>query len=188
MRRVWPMGYWLGIDVGNTVTAAAVCRAAEPAEVVSLGNGSVAGPSVVDPGEPGRLVVGQAAHQRAVTDPDRVVRAFTGRIGDEVPMVIGGRAYTAAQLSAMLARWVVDQVAVQQGGPADGIVMTHPATWGDYKRAVLAAALTAEGLDQVRLCPESEAAGAGHAGPGRTLAVYDLGGTTFDATVIRATG
>ncbi|HEX6404435.1 MAG TPA: Hsp70 family protein [Pseudonocardiaceae bacterium] len=182
------MGYWLGIDVGNTVTTAAVCRAAEPAEVVSLGNGSVAVPSVVDPGEPGRLVVGQAAQQRAVTDPDRVVRGFTGRIGDEVPMVIGGQAYTAAQLTAMLARWVADQVAAQQGGPADGIVMTHPATWGDYKRAVLAAALTAEGLDQVRLCPEPEAAGAGHAGAGRTLAIYDLGGTTFDATVICATG
>ncbi|MBV8995430.1 MAG: Hsp70 family protein, partial [Pseudonocardiales bacterium] len=166
----------------------AVCRAAEPAEVVSLGNGSVTVASVVDPGEPGRLVVGQAAQQRAITDPDRVVRGFTGRIGDEVPMVIGGQTYTAAQLTAMLARWVVDQVAVQQGGPADGIVMTHPATWGDYKRAVLAAALTAEGLAQVRLCPEPEAAGAGYAGPGRTLAIYDLGGTTFDATVIRATG
>src|SRR5436305_3952414 len=188
MRRVWPVGCWLGIDVGNTVTAAAVCRAAEPAEVVSLGNGSVTVPSVVDPGEPGRLVVGQAAQQRAITDPDRVVRGFTGRSGDEVPMVIGGQAYTAAQLTAMLARWVVDQVAAQQGAPPDGIVMTHPAPWGDYKRAVLAAALTAEGLAQVRLCSEPEAAAAGYAGPGRTLAVYDLGGTTFDATVIRATG
>jgi molecular chaperone DnaK len=182
------MGYWLGIDVGNTVTAAAVCRAAEPPEVVALGSGSMVVPSVVDPGEPGRLVVGQAAQQRAVTDPDRVVRAFTGRIGDEVPMVIGGQAYTAAQLTAMLARWVVDQVAAQQGGRADAIVMTHPASWGDYKRAVLAEALTAEGLAQVRLCPEPDAAAAGYAGPGRTLAVYDLGGTTFDATVIRSTG
>jgi molecular chaperone DnaK len=184
------MGYWLGIDVGNTVTAAAVCRAAEPAAVVALGSGSVVVPSVVDPSEPGRLVVGQAAQQRAVTDPDRVVRAFTGRIGDEVPMVIGGQAYTAAQLTAMLARWVVDQVAAQQGAPADAIVMTHPASWGDYKRAVLAEALTAEGLAQVRLCPDPDAAAAaaGYAGPGRTLAVYDLGGTTFDATVIRATG
>jgi len=182
------MGYWLGIDVGSTVTAAAVCKAAGPAEPVALGSNSVVVPSVVDLGEPGRLVVGEAAQQRAVTDPDRVVRAFTGRIGDEVPLVIGGQAYTAAQLTAMLAGWVVDQVTAQQGGPADGIVMTHPATWGDYKRSVLAAALAAAGLAQVRLCPEPEAAAAGYAGPGRTLAVYDLGGTTFDATVIRAGG
>ncbi|HJT02187.1 MAG TPA: Hsp70 family protein, partial [Pseudonocardiaceae bacterium] len=183
------MGYWLGIDVGSTVTAAAVCRAAGPAEAVTLGGNSVVVPSVVDLGEPGRLVVGEVAQQRAVTDPDRVVRAFTGRIGDEVPLVIGGQTYTAAQLTAMLASWVVDQVAAKQGGPADAIVMTHPATWGDYKRSVLAAALTAAGLAQVRLCPEPEAAAAGCAGPGRTtLAIYDLGGTTFDATVIQATG
>src|SRR2546421_5944634 len=122
------MSYWLGIDVGNTVTAAAVCQAAEPAEGVSLDSGAVVVASVVDPGEPGRLVVGEAAQQRAVTHPDRVVRGFTRRIGDEVPMVIGGQAYTAAQLTAMLARWVVDQVADQEGGPADGIVMTHPAS------------------------------------------------------------
>ncbi|MDQ3826387.1 MAG: Hsp70 family protein, partial [Actinomycetota bacterium] len=88
------MGYWLGIDLGSTVTAAAVCRAEGPAEVVALGSSSALVPSVLFLGEHDQVEVGEAALRRAVTDPDRVVRGFTGRIGDQVPMVIGGRAYT----------------------------------------------------------------------------------------------
>ena len=181
------MGYWLGIDVGSTVTAAAVCRAEGQAEVVALGSGSAVVPSVVFLGEHDQ-VVGEAALRRAVADPDRLVRGFTGRIGDEVPMVVGGRAYTAAQLAATLIFWVVDQVSTQQGGPAEGIVVTHPATWGDYKREVLATSLAAAGLGQVRFCAEPEAVAAGQPiASGHTIAVYDLGGTTFDATVIHGT-
>ncbi|MFN2535678.1 MAG: Hsp70 family protein, partial [Pseudonocardiaceae bacterium] len=187
------MGYWLGIDVGSTVTAAAVCWEEGPAEVVSLGSNSAVVPSVVFLGEHDQVEVGEAALRRAVTDPDRVVRGFTGRIGDQVPMVIGGQTYTAAQLAAMLISWVVDQVSTRQGGRAEGIVITHPASWGDYKRAVLATSLVAAGLGRVRFCAEPEAVAAGCAAgqpiaSGHTIAVYDLGGTTFDATVIRSTG
>jgi molecular chaperone DnaK len=187
------MGYWLGIDLGSTVTAAAVCRAEGPAEVVALGSSSAVVPSVLFLGEHDQVEVGEAALRRAVTDPDRVVRGFTGRIGDQVPMVIGGHAYTAAQLAAMLTSWVVDQVSTQQGGPAESIVMTHPATWGDYKREVLATSLAAVGLGQVCFCAAPEAVAAGYAtgqpiASGHTVAVYDLGGSTFGATVLRSTG
>ncbi|MDQ3906101.1 MAG: Hsp70 family protein, partial [Actinomycetota bacterium] len=178
------MGYWLGIDVGGTVTAAAVCRRDTPAEVVTLASGSATVPSVLYLSEQGQVVVGDAAQRRAVTDPDRVVRGFTGRIGDEVPMVIGGHAYSAAQLTAMVVGWVVDRVAAQQGGPAAAVVVTHPASWGDYKRTVLAAALADAGLSEVQLCCDPIAA-ATAAGNGQTIAVYDLGGTAFDATVVR---
>src|SRR5919202_592422 len=99
------MGYWLGIDVGGTVTAAAVCRRDTPAEVVTLASGSATVPSVLYLSEQGQVVVGDAAQRRALTDPDRVVRGFTGRIGDEVPMVISGHAYSAAQLTAMVVGW-----------------------------------------------------------------------------------
>jgi molecular chaperone DnaK len=179
------MSYWLGVDVGSTVTAAAVCRGNGPAEVVALGDGSATVPSVLYLSDQGQVVVGEAAQRRVLTDPDRVVRAFTGRVGDEVPMVIGDQAYTAAQLSAMLVSWVVDQVAAQQAGPAAAIVVTHPASWGDYKRAVLAAALAEAGLSEVQLCCEPEAAAAATDGFGPTIAVYDLGGATFHATVVR---
>jgi molecular chaperone DnaK len=187
------MGYWLGIDVGTTVTAAAVCRENDPAEVIALSDGSAVVPSVVYLGNGGQVVVGTAAVRHAVTDPDRVVRGFIGRIGDEVPMVIAGHSYTAAQLAAMLIGWVVDLVASQHGGPAVGIMVTHPVTWGDYKRQVLATALASAGLHSVRVCPEPHAAAAGYATtqpitPGQTVAVYDLGGSTFHATVLRASG
>jgi molecular chaperone DnaK len=166
------MGYWLGIDVGTTVTAAAVCREDGPAEVVALGDGSAVVPSVVHLGDGGQVVVGSAAVRHAV---------------------IAGQAYTAARLVAMLIGWVVDQVAGRHGGPAAGIMVTHPVSWGDYKRQVLATALASAGLPPVRLCPESRAAAVGHAAtepftPGQTVAVYDLGGTTFCATVLRASG
>src|SRR5262245_59782608 len=141
------MGYWLGIDVGSTFTAAAVCRGQDgqwgSPEVVGLGGRSTAVSSVVFLGEGGRVVVGEAAERRAVTDPDRVVRGFKRRIGDEVPMVVGGVAYAAPEIAAKVVRWVVEQVAAREGGPAAGIVLTHPAGWGTYKVEVLRRALQA---------------------------------------------
>ncbi|MDQ3904424.1 MAG: Hsp70 family protein, partial [Actinomycetota bacterium] len=187
------MSYWLGIDVGTTVTAAAVCREDRPAEAVVLDGGSAVIPSVLYLSDGGQVVVGAAAVRHSVTDPDRVVRGFIERVGDEVPMVIGGQTCTASQLVTRLIGWVVDQVASQHGGPAAGILVTHPIGWGEYKRDVLAAALASVKLPPVRLCPAPHAAAASYAAtqavtPGHTLAVYDLGGTTFHATVLRATG
>jgi molecular chaperone DnaK len=188
------MGYWLGIDVGSTFTAAAVCRGEgtrwSAPEVVSLGSQSPVISSVVYLGEGDQVVVGEAAQRRAVTDPDRVVRGFKQRIGDEVPMVIGGVAYTAPQIAAMVVRWVIALVAAREGGPAAGIVLTRPAGWGAYKVEVLIQALEAAGVPEVRFFTEPEAAAAGYAvqqrvEPGRTIAVYDLGGGTFDAAVVR---
>src|SRR6185312_6500987 len=188
------MGYWLGIDVGSTFTAAAVCRGEgtrwSAPEVVALGSQSAAISSVVYLGESGQVVVGEAAQRRVVTDPDRVVRGFKQRIGDDVPMVIGGVAYTAPQIAAMVIRWVIAQVAAREGGPAAGIVLTRPAGWGAYKVEVLIQALQAAGVPEVRFFTEPEAAAAGYAvqqrvEPGRTIAVYDLGGGTFDAAVVR---
>src|SRR5918911_2800170 len=146
------MGYWLGIDVGSTFTAAAVCRGdgtrwGAP-EVVGLGSHSAVISSVVYLGEGGQVVVGEAAQRRALTDPDRVVRGFIQRIGDEVPMVIGGVAYPAPRIAAMVIRWVVTLVAAREGGPAAGIVLTHPAGWGAYKRQIMAEALCAEDLPE----------------------------------------
>src|SRR5690348_3863050 len=117
------MGYWLGIDVGSTATVAAVCRVGGPAEVVGLGADSVGVPSVVSVSAAGEMAVGLAA-------PDRVVRGFVDRVGDQVPMVCGRQVYPAEQLVAMVVRWVVERVASRLGGPAQGIVVTHPVGWG----------------------------------------------------------
>ena len=191
------MGYWVGIDVGTTFTAAAVCREevgrhALP-EMVPLGTHSTAVSSVLYLAPDGQVVVGEAAERRAHTHPDRVVREFKRRIGDEVPMVIGGVPHSAPEIAAMVVRWVVDRVTEREGGPAAGIVITHPACWGEYKIQVLADALRASDLPEIMFRTEPEAAAASYAlgervDIGSTIAVYDLGGGTFDAAVVRKTG
>jgi molecular chaperone DnaK len=187
------MGYQLGIDLGTTYTAAAVCRSddrrwVEP-EVVTLGTRSATVPSVLFVAPDGSVLVGEAAERRAVTDPDRVVREFKRRIGDPTPVVVAGRAWAPEELSARLVRWVVDRVAEREGGAAARIAVTHPASWGQHKRELLAAALAGQGLT-VTFLAEPQAAALHYAAneriaPGSTIAVYDLGGGTFDAAVVR---
>lgn len=190
------MSYWLGIDAGTTFTAAAICRAGAQRralpEMVPLGTRCTAVSSVVYLASDGQVVVGEAAERRAVTDPERVVREFKRRIGDEVPMVIGGLPHSAPEIAAKVLCWVIDRVAQREGGPASGIVITHPASWGTYKIQTLARALRAPGLPEITFCTEPEAAAASYAlqeriETGSTIAVYDLGGGTFDVAVVRKT-
>ncbi len=191
------MSYWLGIDVGTTFTAAAICREVAGRrplpEVIPLGSRCAAVSSVVYLSEDGQVIVGEAAERRAVTDSDRVVREFKRRIGDEVPMVIGGVPHSASEIAAMVVRWVVDRVAEREGEPAQGITITHPASWGTYKTRIMADALRAADLSEVMFRTEPEAAAASYSmqervATGSTIAVYDLGGGTFDAAVVRKTG
>ena len=87
------MTYWLGIDLGTTYTAAALCRPVMgelETQVVRLGSRSPAMPSVLFLAGDGSLAVGEAAERYALTDPDRVVREFKRRIGDEIPLLVGG--------------------------------------------------------------------------------------------------
>ncbi|WP_214371481.1 Hsp70 family protein, partial [Pseudonocardia sp. H11422] len=146
-------------------------------------------PSVLFIAGDGSVVVGDAAERRALTDPDRVVREFKRRVGDPTPVVVAGRAWAAEELSARLVRWVVDRVAEREGGPAARIAVTHPASWGVHKQELLAAALAGQGL-AVTFLAEPQAAALHYAGverveAGSTIAVYDLGGGTFDAAVVR---
>ncbi|MDT7716575.1 MAG: molecular chaperone DnaK, partial [Pseudonocardiales bacterium] len=118
---------------------------------------------------------------------------FKRRIGDEVPMVIGGTPHSAPEITAKVIRWVVDRVAQREGGPAAGIVITHPASWGTYKIRIIAKALGGTDLPDITFRTEPEAAAASYAlseriESGSTIAVYDLGGGTFDAAVVRKTG
>lgn len=191
------MGYWLGIDVGSTCTVAAICREesgrrALP-EAVPLGNRSSAVSSVVHLGQDGHVVVGEAAERCAVTTPDRVVRDFTRRISDEVPMVIGGVPYSAPEITALVLRWIVDRVAQREGRSALGITITHPTGWDANTIQAVADALPSANLPHVMFCTAPQAAPACHAvrerlPTGATIAVYDLGGSTFEAAVVRQTG
>jgi molecular chaperone DnaK (HSP70) len=186
------MGYGLGIDLGTTFTAAAVDSAGH-VEMVSLGDRTAAIPSVVLLRADGGVLVGDAASRRAAVEPDRVAREFKRRLGDPTPVLLGGAPHSVASLMAHLLGHVVRTVTGQQGGRPDRITLTHPANWGPYKRELFEQVPRLTGIDHVGLITEPEAAAAHYAAQerledGAVIAVYDLGGGTFDATVLRKRG
>jgi Hsp70 protein len=181
--------YAAGIDVGTTFSAAATWRDGRAA-TVALGDRAATVPSVLFLRDDGIMLVGEAAVRRAVAGPQRVVREFKRRIGDAVPVVLGDRRFGAAELTAHVVRWVVDRVTEREGGRPDYAVLTHPASWGQHRLSVLAEAAALAGLPNAGLLPEPVAAGLYYASrqrvpAGSLVAVYDLGGGTFDATLLR---
>ncbi len=185
------MSYALGVDLGTAYTAAATFRDGR-AEIASLGNQSAAIPSVVLLKEDLSILTGDAANRRGVTEPERVAREFKRRVGDTTPIFLGGSPHSAEALMARLLRWVADEVAQRQGEPAAGLAVCHPANWGPYKLDLLAQAVRMANLGVATYLTEPEAAAIHYASkeqvtPGQIVAVYDLGGGTFDAAVLRKT-
>jgi YVTN family beta-propeller protein len=183
------LGYDLGVDLGTTFVAAAISRAGR-AEMFTLGNQTVVSPAVVYLDEESRLVFGDAAERRGLSHPDRVERAFKRRLGDPTPIVLGGVPHHVTALMAAQLRDVLDTVTKVEGSPPDRVALTYPANWGPYRRELFEEVPQLAGLrDHVALTePEAAAAFYGASrllGEGDTLAVYDLGGGTFDATVLR---
>jgi molecular chaperone DnaK len=185
------VAYFLGIDIGTTYTAAAIWRDARY-EVVSLGNRAPTIPSVVLLRDDETVLTGEPAARRAATEPHRVAREFKRRLGDPTPIIVAGTPYSADALIGKLLRWVVDKVTEVEGGPPAGIAVSHPANWGTYKLDLLRQAIRIADLDDVVTLSEPEAAAIHYASqarvePGSVIAVYDLGGGTFDAAVLRKT-
>jgi len=180
----------LGIDLGTTFTGAAVVRGDLP-EIVPLGNRAAVVPSLLYFGEDGEFRVGEAALPRAVTSPGRVAREFKRRLGDATPYILGGTTWSSEALTARLLRWTVAAVTEREGAPPERLALTHPANWGPYKLDLLTQVVRLAEVRVDRYLSEPEAAAfayaAGERVPvGDTVAVYDLGGGTFDATVLRA--
>jgi len=185
------MGYYLGVDLGTTYTAAAVWREGR-VEIANLGNRAPVIPSVVFLKEDESVLTGEAANRRGVTQPGRVAREFKRRIGDTTPIFLGGSPYSADALTAKLLRWVVDAVSAVEGSAPDGIAVAHPANWGPFKLDLLRQAVERADLDDVTILSEPEAAAIHYASqsrvePGSVIAVFDLGGGTFDAAVLHKT-
>ena len=183
------MSYSLGVDLGTSYTAAATAREGR-VEIANLGNQSATIPSVVLLKEDHTVLTGDAANRRGVTEPDRVAREFKRRVGDSAPILLGGAPQSAETLMAHLLRWVADEVAAREGGPADRLAICHPANWGQYKQDLLAQAVRIAELGSATFLTEPEAAAIHYAsnqrvGAGEIVAVYDLGGGTFDAAVLR---
>lgn len=185
------MTYQLGVDLGTTYTAAAVHRDGRT-EMVTLGNRAPSTPTVVYLGPDATFLIGEAANRRAVTEPGRVAREFKRRVGDPTPVLLGGTPLSADALMARVLAGVVEEATEAQGGPPDLVAVTHPANWGEYKLDLLLQAARAADLEDVLAVPEPVAAAVHYAtseriDPGELVAVFDLGGGTFDAAVLRRT-
>ena len=186
------MGYVLGVDLGTTFAAAAIAREGR-AEIASLGVRAAQVPSVVVVIADGEVLVGEAAERRSITEPTRTAREFKRRLGDPTPLVLGGTPYGAESLMGHLLRWIVEKVSEQQGERPQHIVVTHPANWGPYKRDLLSDAVRIADVGDVTFLTEPEAAAIHYSlreriAPGDVVAVYDFGGGTFDAAMLRRTG
>ena len=185
------MAYSLGVDLGTTYTAAATWRDGQT-EVATLGSRSSSVPSIVLVRDADTVLTGEAAERRAATEPDRVAREFKRRVGDTTPIFLGGSPYSAELLMSELLRWVVAEVAQREGSEPDRVAVSHPANWGAYKRELLDNAIRQANLTNAITLSEPEAAAIHYASTervdvGDTIAVYDLGGGTFDSAVLRKT-
>ena len=185
------MSYQLGIDLGTTYTAAAVAVEGR-VEPLNLGTRSAVLPTVVFARDDGELLVGDAAETRGVLEPTQVAREFKRRLGDTAPLVLGGVPYSAeALMGAVLGH--VHRLAVERmGGEPSHVVITHPATYSAYRLDLLRDAVRRAGFASAELLTEPQAAATHYASfdrvaVGDVIAVYDLGGGTFDAAIVRNT-
>ena len=184
------MSYSLGIDLGTTFVAAAISRDGQRVEMVPLGDRTVTEPSVVLRRDDGSLAVGDAAARQAGSRPGDVAWGVKRRLGDPTPVALGGEARPAGELLAAMLRDVLARITAEEGEPPSRVVLTHPANWGPYRRGLFEDVAAEAGLEDPPMLTEPEAAGV-HFGvtrglaEGELLGVYDLGGGTFDAAVLR---
>ena len=185
------MGYSLGIDVGTAFTAAAIVRDGR-AETVALGNHAATIPSVVFLREDATLLIGDAAERRGLQEPARMALEFKRRFGDAVPILLDRTPFSADRLTTAILRMVLDDVVRRQGGEPDAVAIAHPANWGGFKVDLLRQAVENAGINDATFVTEPVAAAVQYASTervdvGDTFVVYDLGGGTFDAAVLRKT-
>lgn len=182
------MPYVLGVDVGTTRTAAAICRLTRvgrpEVEVVGLGGPGGGVASSLQLTADGAFGVGEPG------DPLNTATGFSRRIGDEVPILLGQEWVNPEDLTALMVMWVADQVAEREGGRATHIAVTHPADWGPHRKGLLHHALRQVGIERATLVAEPVAAAENHVaagGTGDVLAVFSMGSHAYSSSVVRRT-
>ena len=138
----------------------------------------------------GTFRYGESAERHAATEPERIAREFKRRMGDQTPIFVAGTPMSAHACSKALLSWAIEQVVVGQGEPPERVTVTCPANWGPYRRELMSqvTALNADYPITVRTEPEAAAlhfVTSRRVAEDRPIAVYDLGGGTFDAAVLR---
>jgi molecular chaperone DnaK len=181
------MGRAVGIDLGTTNSVLAVLEGGEPI-VVANAEGQRTTPSVVAFAKNGEVLVGDQAKRQAITNPGRTIRSVKRHMGTDWDVDIDGKSYTSQEISARILQKLKADAEAYLGEPVTKAVITVPAYFGDAQRQSTKEAGQIAGLEVERIINEPTAAslayGLDKAGSDETILVYDLGGGTFDVSVL----
>ena len=177
----------IGIDLGTTNSCVAVVEGGKPV-VIPNAEGQRTTPSVVAFTKVGERLVGEPAKRQAVTNAPRTVSSVKRLMGSETRVPIDGKCYTPQELSALILQKLKADAEAYLGEPVTEAVITVPAYFNDAQRQATKDAGRIAGLDVRRIINEPTAAALAYGldnGRTQTVMVYDLGGGTFDVSLIR---
>jgi molecular chaperone DnaK len=177
----------VGIDLGTTNSVVAVYEGGEPT-VIANAEGHRTTPSVVALSRGGEVLVGEVAKRQAITNPGRTVRSVKRHMGTDWSIDIDGKDYTAQEISARILQKLKRDAEAYLGSEVTQAVITVPAYFGDAQRQATKEAGQIAGLEVLRIINEPTAAalayGLDKEAHDQTILVYDLGGGTFDVSVL----
>src|SRR6516164_6229889 len=177
----------VGIDLGTTNSVVSVLEAGEPT-VIPNAEGARTTPSVVGFSKAGEVLVGEVAKRQAITNPDRTIRSVKRQMGTSWTIDIDGKKYTAQEISARILQKLKRDAEAYLGDSVSQAVITVPAYFNDAERTATKEAGQIAGLEVLRIINEPTAAalayGLDKEGADQTILVFDLGGGTFDVSVL----
>ncbi|MCR4962650.1 MAG: molecular chaperone DnaK [Firmicutes bacterium] len=179
------MGKVIGIDLGTTNSCVAVMEGGE-AVVIPNPEGSRTTPSVVAFAN-GERLIGQVAKRQAVTNPDNTVSSIKRQMGKRVSTNLGGKSYQPPEISAFILQKLKSDAEAYLGEPVNQAVITVPAYFSDAQRQATKDAGKIAGLEVLRIINEPTAAALAYGldkGEEQTVLVFDLGGGTFDVSIL----
>lgn len=177
----------VGIDLGTTNSEISIIRDGQPHVFAEDGDPIL--PSFVGLGPDGKLLVGKAARNQWVLAPERTIKSIKRKMGQDVKVQLGEQEYRPQEISAMILKALKERAERQVGGPVTKAVITVPAYFNDAQRQATREAGELAGLEVVRILNEPTAASLTYDPSQRELRrmlVYDLGGGTFDVSVVQA--
>jgi molecular chaperone DnaK len=177
----------VGIDLGTTNSVVSVLEGGEPT-VIPNAEGGRTTPSVVGFTKSGEVLVGEVAKRQAITNPDRTIRSVKRHMGSTWTVDIDGKAYTPQEISARILQKLKRDAEAFLGDTVAQAVITVPAYFDDAQRTATKEAGQIAGLEVLRIINEPTAAalayGLDKEGEEQTVLVFDLGGGTFDVSVL----
>jgi molecular chaperone DnaK len=177
----------VGIDLGTTNSVVSVLEGGEPV-VIPNAEGSNTTPSVVAFAKNGEVLVGEVAKRQAITNPDRTIRSVKRHMGTNWSIKIDGKDYTAQEISARTLMKLKRDAEAYLGDTVTQAVITVPAYFDDAQRTATKEAGQIAGLDVLRIINEPTAAALAYGlekeSTDHTILVFDLGGGTFDVSVL----